>query len=87
MSRVPIPPEQQPLRQEVCRIGRSLFERGLVHSTAGNISLRFERGYLITPTDACLGFLEPEQLACTAASTPAPRPAACCTPTAHTWWR
>jgi ribulose-5-phosphate 4-epimerase/fuculose-1-phosphate aldolase len=63
MSRVPIPPEQQPLRQEVCRIGRSLFERGLVHSTAGNISLRLERGYLITPTDACLGFLEPEQLA------------------------
>ena len=63
MSRVPIPPEQQPLRQEVCRIGRSLFERGLVHSTAGNISLRLERGYLITPTDASLGFLEPEQLA------------------------
>ena len=63
MSRVPIPPEQQPLRLEVCRSGRSLFERGLVHSTAGNISLRLERGYLITPTDACLGFLEPEQLA------------------------
>lgn len=63
MNSVPIPPEQQPLRQEVCRVGRSLFERGLVHSTAGNISLRLERGYLITPTDACLGFLEPERLA------------------------
>ena len=63
MNSVPIPPEQQPLRQEVCRVGRSLFERGLVHSTAGNISLRLDRGYLITPTDACLGFLEPEQLA------------------------
>ena len=63
MNSVPIPPEQQPLRQEVCRVGRSLFERGLVHSTAGNISLRLDRGYLITPTDACLGFLEPERLA------------------------
>jgi ribulose-5-phosphate 4-epimerase/fuculose-1-phosphate aldolase len=63
MNSVPIPPEQQHLRQEVCRVGRSLFERGLVHSTAGNISLRLDRGYLITPTDACLGFLEPERLA------------------------
>jgi ribulose-5-phosphate 4-epimerase/fuculose-1-phosphate aldolase len=63
MSNLTIPAEQQHLRQEVCRIGRSLFERGLVHSTAGNISLRLERGYLITPTDACLGFLDPEQLA------------------------
>jgi ribulose-5-phosphate 4-epimerase/fuculose-1-phosphate aldolase len=63
VSSLHIPPEQQRLRQEVCRVGRSLFERGLVHSTAGNISLRLERGYLITPTDACLGFLEPEQLA------------------------
>jgi ribulose-5-phosphate 4-epimerase/fuculose-1-phosphate aldolase len=63
MNSVPIPPEQQPLRQEVCRVGRSLFERGLVHSAAGNISLRLDRGYLIPPPDACLGFLEPERLA------------------------
>ena len=51
------------LRQEVCRIGRSLFERGYVHSTAGNISVRLPDGFLITPTEACLGFLEPEALA------------------------
>ena len=53
------------LRSEICRIGRSLFERGYVHATAGNISVRLpqERGYLITPTDACLGFLEPGKLA------------------------
>jgi ribulose-5-phosphate 4-epimerase/fuculose-1-phosphate aldolase len=51
-------------REEICRIGRSLFERGYVHSTAGNISIRLkdERGYLITPTDACLGFLKPGRL-------------------------
>ncbi len=51
------------LRQEICRVGRSLFERGYVHATAGNISVRLADGFLITPTDACLGFLEPGQIA------------------------
>ncbi|MFN3295183.1 aldolase [Caldimonas sp.] len=58
---------QDPQRLEICRIGRSLFERGYVHATAGNISVRLDQadggGFLITPTDACLGFLDPEQLA------------------------
>jgi ribulose-5-phosphate 4-epimerase/fuculose-1-phosphate aldolase len=51
------------LRQEICRVGRSLFERGYVHSTAGNISVRLPDGFLITPSEACLGFLAPETLA------------------------
>jgi ribulose-5-phosphate 4-epimerase/fuculose-1-phosphate aldolase len=50
-------------RTEICRVGRSLFQRGYVHGTAGNISVRLADGFLITPTDACLGFLEPAQLA------------------------
>jgi ribulose-5-phosphate 4-epimerase/fuculose-1-phosphate aldolase len=50
-------------RREICRVGRSLFERGYVHATAGNISVRLADGYLITPTDACLGFLQPGELA------------------------
>ncbi len=49
-------------RQEICRVGRSLFERGYVHATAGNISVRLDDGFLITPTDACLGFLDPDAL-------------------------
>ncbi|SCK61933.1 Ribulose-5-phosphate 4-epimerase/Fuculose-1-phosphate aldolase [Variovorax sp. HW608] len=51
------------LREEICRIGRSLFERGYVHATAGNISVRLDDGFLITPTDACLGHLDPGRLA------------------------
>jgi ribulose-5-phosphate 4-epimerase/fuculose-1-phosphate aldolase len=51
------------LREEVCRVGRSLFERGYVHATAGNISVRLDDGFLITPTDACLGRLDPARLA------------------------
>ncbi|MFM7025066.1 MAG: aldolase [Limnohabitans sp.] len=50
-------------RQDICRVGRSLFERGYVHATAGNISVRLEDGFLITPTDACLGFLQPDTIA------------------------
>lgn len=50
-------------REEICRVGRSLFERGYVHATAGNVSVRLDDGFLITPTDACLGFLDPAQLA------------------------
>ena len=51
------------LRHEVVRVGASLFARGYAHATAGNVSARTEGGYLITPTDACLGFLDPAQLA------------------------
>jgi 3-dehydro-4-phosphotetronate decarboxylase len=51
------------LRDEICRVGRSLFERGYVHGSAGNISVRLSDGYLITPTDACLGHLQPQRLA------------------------
>src|ERR1700722_3821555 len=50
------------LREEICRVGRSLFERGYVHSTAGNISVRLPDGFLITPTEACLGFLQSDAL-------------------------
>jgi ribulose-5-phosphate 4-epimerase/fuculose-1-phosphate aldolase len=54
-------------REEICRVGRSLYDRGYVHATAGNISMRLDEsdggGYLITPTDACLGALEPARLA------------------------
>ena len=55
----------QAQRDEICRIGRSLFERGLVHGSAGNLSVRLPdgQGFLITPTDACLGVLQPGQLA------------------------
>jgi 3-dehydro-4-phosphotetronate decarboxylase len=51
------------IRQEICRVGASLFARGYVHATAGNISVRLDDGFLITPTDACLGFLDPARLA------------------------
>ncbi|MEJ8852277.1 aldolase [Variovorax rhizosphaerae] len=51
------------LREEVCEVGASLHARGYTTGTAGNISVRLEDGWLITPTDACLGRLDPARLA------------------------
>jgi ribulose-5-phosphate 4-epimerase/fuculose-1-phosphate aldolase len=53
----------QALRAEICRVGASLYARGHVHASAGNISVRTDTGFLITPTDACLGTLDPSRLA------------------------
>ena len=51
------------LREEICRFGRSLFERGLTPGSSGNISVRLEDGgWLVTPTNASLGFLDPARL-------------------------
>lgn len=51
------------LRDDICRLGRSLFERGLTPGSSGNISVRCEDGgWLVTPTNASLGFLDPARL-------------------------
>ncbi|MCU0819661.1 MAG: aldolase [Beijerinckiaceae bacterium] len=50
-------------REAICRFGRSLFERGLTSGSTGNISLRLaDGGWLVTPTNASLGFLDPARL-------------------------
>jgi len=51
------------LREEICVVGKSLYERGYTVGSAGNISARLEDGWLITPTDACLGRLKPDEIA------------------------
>jgi 3-dehydro-4-phosphotetronate decarboxylase len=51
------------LREEMCRLGASLFARGLTFGSAGNISVRLEDGWLMTPTNVSLGRLVPARLA------------------------
>ncbi|MDT9156037.1 class II aldolase/adducin family protein, partial [Escherichia coli] len=41
------------LREEITRVGQSLYARGYTVGTAGNISARLPDGWLITPIDAC----------------------------------
>ncbi len=53
-----------PIREEICRLGQSLFARGYTHGTSGNISVLLDDGrMLVTPTNASLGDLDPADLA------------------------
>src|SRR3982074_436794 len=51
------------LREEICRFGRALCERGVAPGSSGNISVRLEGGgWLVTPTNASLGSLDPARI-------------------------
>jgi ribulose-5-phosphate 4-epimerase/fuculose-1-phosphate aldolase len=56
------PADENRLREEIAEVGASLHARGYTTGTAGNISARLADGWLITPTDACLGRLDPARL-------------------------
>jgi ribulose-5-phosphate 4-epimerase/fuculose-1-phosphate aldolase len=50
------------LRERIAGIGLSLYNRGLSPGSSGNISVRLEDGWLLTPTNSCLGELDPSSL-------------------------
>ncbi len=50
------------LREDMARLAKSLFDRGFSVGSAGNISARVVDGLLMTPTNACLGFLDPARI-------------------------
>ena len=54
---------EQTLREAMVGWGASLFARGLTAGSSGNISVKLEDGYLFTPTNSCLGFLDAATLA------------------------
>jgi 3-dehydro-4-phosphotetronate decarboxylase len=58
-----IPRDENLLREAIANRGQSLYERGLAPGSSGNISVRLDDGWLLTPTDSCLGRLEPSRLA------------------------
>jgi ribulose-5-phosphate 4-epimerase/fuculose-1-phosphate aldolase len=53
---------EQMLRTQLSELARSLFDRGYSVGTAGNISVRLDDGYLMTPTNSCLGRLDPARI-------------------------
>ncbi len=55
--------DENRLREEIVRFGRSIFDRGLTAGSSGNISVRLDDGWLLTPTNACLGTLDPARIA------------------------
>ena len=50
------------LREAIVTIGKSLYDRGLTHGSAGNISVKLADGWLMTPTNSCLGRLDPARI-------------------------
>jgi ribulose-5-phosphate 4-epimerase/fuculose-1-phosphate aldolase len=51
------------LREQMTELGKSLYDRGLAHGSAGNISVRLADGrWLLTPTNSCLGRLDPARI-------------------------
>jgi ribulose-5-phosphate 4-epimerase/fuculose-1-phosphate aldolase len=54
--------EEAALRREMVELCRSLFERGYAHGSAGNVSARVGEHVLVSPTNSCLGRLDPVRL-------------------------
>ncbi|WP_372618700.1 aldolase [Falsiroseomonas sp.] len=50
------------IREELATLAKSLFDRGYSVGTAGNISVRLPDGWLMTPTNSCLGRLDPARI-------------------------
>lgn len=55
--------DETAVRREMSELCRSLFERGLAHGSAGNVSARIGEYILVSPTNSCLGRLEPDRIA------------------------
>ena len=50
------------LREHIAMLGKSLYDRGLAHGSAGNISVKLADGWLMTPTNSCMGRLDPARI-------------------------
>jgi len=55
--------DEHRLREQIVEFGKSLFDRGLTAGSSGNISVRLDDGWLLTPTNVSLGSLDPARLA------------------------
>ena len=50
------------LAEAIVRHAKALYDRGLTHGSTGNISVRLADGWLMTPTGASFGHLDPARL-------------------------
>ena len=49
-------------RDSICKLAKSLFDRGLTIGSSGNISVRLADGWLMTPTGSSMGNLDPNEI-------------------------
>lgn len=50
------------LRANILRFAKSLYDRSYTEGSSGNISVRLDEGFIATPTNSCMGFLDPDRL-------------------------
>ncbi len=53
---------ERELRERITQHGKTLYDRGLTAGSSGNISVRAGDRMLITPTNCCLGRLDPDEI-------------------------
>lgn len=53
---------ERQLRERIAVYGKSIYDRGLTAGSSGNISVRLPDGMLITPTNSCMGRLDPDRI-------------------------
>lgn len=56
------PATEREIREQIAMHGKSIFDRGLTAGSSGNISVRLPDGFLVTPTNSCLGRLDPDRI-------------------------
>src|SRR5947209_5486914 len=55
--------EESRLRETICLLAKSMFDRGMTAGSSGNISARTpDGGLLVSPTGSCFGRLDPARL-------------------------
>ncbi|REC95764.1 3-oxo-tetronate 4-phosphate decarboxylase [Kushneria indalinina] len=62
MSHINTHSEENRLREEISEIGRAFRQLGLAPGTSGNLSAKCDGGWLMTPTNASLGALDPAEI-------------------------
>lgn len=49
-------------RDEITKLAKSMFDRGLTFGSSGNISVRLDDGWLMTPTGVTMGDIDPARI-------------------------
>jgi len=50
------------LRDDIACLARSIYQRGLTFGSSGNISVRLDDGWLMTPTGSSMGEIDPARI-------------------------
>jgi ribulose-5-phosphate 4-epimerase/fuculose-1-phosphate aldolase len=50
------------ISDEIARLAKSMFDRGLTFGSSGNISVRVDDGWLMTPTGSSMGNIDPARI-------------------------